>query len=171
MWVQLWQNYGLAVAVGAVVGLGVLWLSRRWRRPSAVEQLAQAAAAATANQLPNEAHQQAAIEWAPQQLALAERRASVRRGGAIVRVTVASPLFRYGVTDGFVLDRSTGGLCIALLTEVPRGVVLKVRAVDAPDTVDYVNVIVRNCRRQPDYYEVGCEFEQTPPWNVLLLFG
>jgi len=69
------------------------------------------------------------------------------------------------------LDRSTGGLCIALATEVPRGVVLKVRAAHAPDTVGYINVIVRNCRRQEEYYEVGCEFEQTPPWNVLLLFG
>jgi hypothetical protein len=173
-WVQWWHDNALAVGVGLGVALLTcliyaiyVW----WRRPSASERLANAAQAAAARQKMDAATLEAALEWAPRQLALAERRASVRRSGAAVRVTVASPLFQRGVTDGFVLDRSTGGLCIALATEVPRGAVLKVRAVHAPDTVGYVNVIVRNCRRQEEYFEVGCEFEQTPPWNILLLFG
>ncbi|MBA2227200.1 MAG: PilZ domain-containing protein [Thermogemmata sp.] len=169
--VQWWQDNALAMGVGLGVALLILGFYAWRRRPSATERLASAAEAAAASQKMDAATEEAALEWAPRQLALAERRASIRRGGAVVRVTVASPLFHRGVTDGFVLDRSTGGLCIALATEVPRGVVLKVRAAHAPDTVGYINVIVRNCRRQEEYYEVGCEFEQTPPWNVLLLFG
>jgi len=169
--VQWWQDNALAVGVGVGVTLLIVGIYAWRRRPSATERLASAAEAAAAGQKMDAATEEAALEWAPRQLALAERRASIRRGGAVVRVTVASPLFHRGVTDGFVLDRSTGGLCIALATEVPRGVVLKVRAAHAPDTVGYINVIVRNCRRQEEYYEVGCEFEQTPPWNILLLFG
>jgi hypothetical protein len=30
---------------------------------------------------------------------------------------------------------------------------------------------VRNCRDAGQHFELGCEFERTPPWNVLLLFG
>ncbi|MCS7020447.1 MAG: PilZ domain-containing protein [Gemmataceae bacterium] len=171
-WQPGWERYLVATAVGVGVTVAVLAIYWWWRRPSATERLAQAAEEAATKRLrPDQAEIEAALEWAPRQMALAERRASIRRSGAVVRVTVASPLFTHGITDGFVLDRSTGGLCIALTSEVPRGVVLKVRAAHAPDTVDYVNVIVRNCRRQDGYFEVGCEFEQTPPWNVLLLFG
>ena len=35
----------------------------------------------------------------------------------------------------------------------------------------FVTVIVRSCRKNGDHYDAGCEFEKTPPWNVLLLFG
>ncbi len=126
--VQWWQDHALAVGVGLGVALLILGIYAWRRRPSATERLASAAEAAAAGQKMDAATEEAALEWAPRQLALAERRASIRRGGAVVRVIVASPLFHRGVTDGFVLDRSTGGLCIALATEVPRGVVLKVRA-------------------------------------------
>ncbi len=32
-------------------------------------------------------------------------------------------------------------------------------------------LVVRSCRKNGEFYEIGCEFEKTPPWNVLLLFG
>ena len=48
---------------------------------------------------------------------------------------------------------------------------MQVRAANAPETTPWVSVIVRSCRNAGQHFEVGCEFDRTPPWNVLLLFG
>lgn len=112
-----------------------------------------------------------ALDWAPPEQSYADRRGSVRREGVPVRVTLSSTSLRNGPNDGYVVDRSTGGLRIVMQSAVPPGSTLQVRAVNAPDTVGFVTVIVRSCRQHPDHFEVGTEFEKTPPWNVLLLFG
>ncbi len=112
-----------------------------------------------------------ALAWAPPEQSYADRRGSVRREGAPVRVLLSSTSLRNGTNDGYVVDRSTGGLRIIMQNAVPPGSTLQVRAVNAPDTVGFVTVIVRSCRKQPDHFEVGTEFEKTPPWSVLLLFG
>lgn len=112
-----------------------------------------------------------AFNWEPIEQSYADRRGSVRREGQPVRVVLAANAFRNGVADGYVIDRSTGGLKIASQVAVAPGSTLQVRAVDAPDTIGFVTVIVRSCRKSDDHYEFGCEFEKTPPWNVLLLFG
>ncbi len=164
------NQLALWVGLGVAGGVWGVMLLLRWRA-TARERLARAAeAAARQRQTPEEVMQKA-IEWVGWEPSAGDRRSSLRRGGQAVPVKVAAPLFRGGLIDGYVIDRSTGGLCIALSCAVPTGTILKVRAVHAPDTVDFVNVIVRNCRQNKEIYEVGCEFEQTPPWNVLLLFG
>jgi hypothetical protein len=112
-----------------------------------------------------------ALSWEPGGQSYADRRGAVRREGQPVRVTLAANIFRNGVCDGYVIDRSTGGLKIASQDAVAPGTTVQVRAVDAPDTVGFVTLIVRSCRQNDDHYELGCEFEKTPPWNVLLLFG
>jgi hypothetical protein len=112
-----------------------------------------------------------AATWAPPEQSYADRRGAVRRDGAPVRVLLSSTTFRNGVNDGFVVDRSTGGLRILIQSAMAPGSTLQVRAVNAPDNVGFVTVLVRSCRKNGDHYELGCEFEKTPPWNVLLLFG
>jgi hypothetical protein len=113
-----------------------------------------------------------ALSWAPpEQQSYADRRGAVRREGQPVRVVLASTTFRNGSGDGYVIDRSTGGLKLATQVAVAPGTPIQVRAHDAPDTVGFVTIIVRTCRNNTDYFELGCEFEKTPPWNVLLLFG
>jgi len=115
--------------------------------------------------------QKKALSWEPPEQSYSDRRESTRREGAPVRVTLSAPTFRTSVTDGFVVDRSTGGLRIALQSSMAPGSTMQVRAVNAPDNIGYVTVIVRNCKKSGDFFEIGCEFEKTPPWNVLLLFG
>jgi hypothetical protein len=100
-----------------------------------------------------------------------DRRNSLRRDGPAVEVEVTSPAFKGGAAAGYVLDRSTGGLRLALATGMAAGTALQVRAKHAPDTTPWVTVLVRSCRANDDHFELGCEFEKTPPWNVLLLFG
>lgn len=120
---------------------------------------------------PNPAGEEKALEWAPPEQSYADRRGSVRREGAPVRVLLSSSTLRGGVNDAYVVDRSTGGLRIVMQAAVPPGSTLQVRAANAPDNIGFVTLIVRSCRKHPDHFELGCEFEKTPPWNVLLLFG
>lgn len=99
------------------------------------------------------------------------RRNSLRRDGPAVEVVVQSPAFTGGSAPAYVVDRSTGGIRLALATGLAAGTALQVRAKHAPDTTPWVTVLVRSCRPSEEHFELGCEFEKTPPWNVLLLFG
>jgi hypothetical protein len=101
----------------------------------------------------------------------ANRRSSNRRDGTPVPVILSSPAFRGQMETGWVIDRSTGGLRIAMTTPIAVGSVLQVRAENAPNTIPWISVVIRSCRDEGKHHEVGCSFEQTPPWNVLLLFG
>ena len=157
----------LPITVGGVVAALVLifLFIQRVRRKRRLDPADFATGTTSASSKDN------ALNWAPPEQSYADRRGSVRREGAPVRVALSSPAFRNGVNDGFVVDRSTGGLRIVMQAGVPPGSTLQVRAANAPDTIGFVCVIVRSCRKNGDHFEVGCEFEKTPPWNVLLLFG
>lgn len=159
----------LPVATGGVVAVLVLTalcvMGLRRRNADALDPTALPAAAGATPE------NEKALNWAPPEQSYADRRGTTRREGAPVRVLLSSPTFRNGMTDGFVLDRSTGGLRIAMPTGIAPGSTMQVRAVNAPDTIGFVTVIIRSCRKNGDCFEIGCEFEKTPPWNVLLLFG
>ena len=109
--------------------------------------------------------------WEPPEGTGADRRTTVRREGQAVSVILNSAVFRNKSESAFVVDRSTGGLKIICSKPVTEGSTLQVRAENAPDNIPWVTVVVRSCRESDDRYELGCEFEKTPPWNVLLLFG
>jgi hypothetical protein len=165
--VSAWVVANLPLVVGggvAVVVLTVMVLTHRRRRGIDPERLTAAAG-------PSSVDAEKAENWAPPEQSYADRRGAKRREGSPVRVTLASSTFRNGVDEGYVIDRSTGGLRIAMQTAIAPGSTLQVRAVNAPDNVGFVTVIVRSCLKNSDYYEVGCEFDKTPPWSVLLLFG
>ena len=101
----------------------------------------------------------------------ANRRSALRREGKPVPIRITSPSLRSGKDGGYVLDRSTGGVRIAMNLAMAPGSTMQIRANNAPDNIPWVSVIVRNCRNAGQHFEIGCEFEKTPPWNVLLLFG
>jgi hypothetical protein len=170
---RVWAGSNLPIAVGGFVAFMVvvfLGLNATVGRRRETPQLNPAKLAA-ASAKPSAPPTENALNWEPPEQSYADRRGAVRREGQPVRVVLASPTFRNGVCDGYVLDRSTGGLRIAAQTAIAPGTPVQVRAADAPDTVEFVTIIVRGCRKNDDYYELGCEFEKTPPWNVLLLFG
>ena len=166
--VMVWVVANLPIVIGggvAIVVLSLLFLMNRKRRGLSEERLA--AAATTSNAM----NEEKALNWAPPEQSYADRRENVRREGTPVRVLLASPTLRNGVSDGYILDRSTGGLRVAMSIAMAPGSTMQVRAVNAPDTIGFVTVIIRSCRKNTDFFEIGCEFEKTPPWNVLLLFG
>lgn len=111
-------------------------------------------------------------QWTAAMPSFADRRTSTRReGGNPVKVVLASPAFKSGTLTGYVLDRSTGGMRLASGTGMPVGTSVQVRAVHAPDETPWVTILVRSCKPSGKGFEMGCEFDKTPPWNVLLLFG
>jgi hypothetical protein len=153
------MQYALPLAVGLGVGLLIVIFLRSGRRKPAEFEQAK----------PNVR----SSHWVntPGAGDPAERRSSVRREGTPVKVVIQSNAFKSGSATGYVLDRSTGGLRIAIESGMAPGSTLQIRASHAPETIPSVTVIVRNCKDCGDHFEVGCEFDKMPPWNVLLLFG
>jgi hypothetical protein len=100
-----------------------------------------------------------------------ERRGALRRGGNPVAILISDAEARADPTNGYVVDRSTGGLCLSVSNAIPEGTVLSVRTTNAPNTVPWVQIEVKNCRPVGSEYELGCRFVRTPPWSVMLLFG
>jgi len=143
------------VAMACVVGAVVFALLTRRKRPKSF-------APPKANNRDN---------WDEHEDSFADRRNSLRREGQPVRIHLASPTIRGGQGEGYVLDRSTGGLRVAVQIPIPAGTMLQVKAANAPDTVPWVTIVVRSCCNGGQHFELGCEFDRTPPWNVLLLFG
>lgn len=71
----------------------------------------------------------------------------------------------------WVLDRSGGGLRLAVDREIQPGTTLGVKPTSAPARSPWVDVEVRRCRHAADGYELGCRFVGTPSLMSLLLFG
>jgi hypothetical protein len=102
-----------------------------------------------------------------------ERRRSIRRGGLPTPILVvdAKGGRKAKATEAYVLDRSTGGLRLALDRPVQVGSSMLTRPGNAPEGFEWVRVTIRNCREVGDYYEVGCQFETELELSRLLLFG
>lgn len=170
-WVMGNLPFLIGGAVAIVVLTAICYITRQ-RRLSELERLAAAAdAASSSSGSPTATAEEKALQWDPPEHSYADRRGAVRREGTVVRVVLAAPIFRNGAGEGFVLDRSTGGLRITVATPLEPGTNMQVRAVNAPESIGFIAVVVRSCRKTGEFYEIGCEFDKTPPWNVLLLFG
>lgn len=100
-----------------------------------------------------------------------DQRRSFRRGGSTVQVYYAFPEQKNHPLEGWVVDRSMGGMCLGAGQEVPVGTVLSVLPFNAPPMTPWVEIEVRSCREVEGQYELGCQFVKVPPWSILLLFG
>jgi hypothetical protein len=104
----------------------------------------------------------------------AEQRIAFRRQGNPVPIHVAAPDDKTNPETGCVLDRSVGGMRLALYHEVAPGVVLSIRPVHADNIVPWVDLEVRSCRISAEMsgqFEVGCQYVKSPPYSIQLLFG
>jgi hypothetical protein len=100
-----------------------------------------------------------------------ERREWSRRKGGRVKVRLAGGGAQEQVCAAWIIDRSTGGLCLRVPARLEAGAVVSVRPVHAPERMSWVRVEVRSCRECPDGWEVGCRFVRRPSWDVMLHFG
>jgi hypothetical protein len=100
-----------------------------------------------------------------------DRRASHRRQGGSVLVDITDGEHQTESTQGWVMDRSLGGLGIEVAAPQPTGALLLIRPASATALVPWTQVEVRGCRREGDRWQLGCQFVRTPPYSILLLFG
>jgi hypothetical protein len=73
--------------------------------------------------------------------------------------------------EGWVVDRSPGGLRLSTLEDIETGTSLKVRPIGAPVRTPWITVRVKNRQQKGDVVELGCKFVEPPPLMTLLLFG
>jgi hypothetical protein len=100
-----------------------------------------------------------------------ERRAGFRRVGNPVEVLVSDAEFRAPPVRGWVVDRSRLGVRLSLAEKVANGTILQLRPSNAPESVPWQAVEVRNAQPGEQSWELGCQFTSEPSWEVLLLFG
>jgi PilZ domain len=100
-----------------------------------------------------------------------EFRSSLRRRGKVVPVLVSDVEASMEPIQGLVLNRSRGGLCLSVPQPVEVGRLLAVRTADFPEDLDSVQIRVRHCKRKGDSCHLGCQFVESHPWSVLLIFG
>lgn len=102
-----------------------------------------------------------------------ERRRSIRRGGLPTPILVVDSKGgkKARASEAYVLDRSTGGLRLAMERAVQVGATLLAKPGNAPEGYEWVKVVIRSCREVGDYYEVGCQFETDLELSRLLMFG
>jgi len=154
----------LAIAAGLVVLLALLLLGRR--RQPAHEFRAPV-------MLPSTGIGTADWESPNPSARHDERRRSIRRTGLPTPILIVDPKGgkRAPAAEAYVLDRSSGGLRLALEKPYAVGLVLLTKPSNAPDDFQWVKVTVKNCREVGDYFEVGCQFESELELSRLLMFG
>jgi hypothetical protein len=103
-----------------------------------------------------------------------DQRYAFRRQGNPVQVYVAAAADKSDPAVGSVLDRSVGGMRLALYQPVEVGAVLSIRPTHADDIVPWIDIEIRSCRpstEMHDQYELGCQYVKSPPYSIQLLFG
>jgi hypothetical protein len=99
------------------------------------------------------------------------RRKSVRLSGNQIPVQVSPDGSIETPWEGWIVDRSQGGLRLRVPEPIPVGVVLRVRCLNAPENLPWAEVQITNVRDKQEYWEVGCQFLTDPPKDVLRSFG
>jgi hypothetical protein len=99
------------------------------------------------------------------------RRKHVRLSGNQIPVHVSPDGRVESAWEGWIVDRSTGGLRLRIPESIPVGVVLRVRCLSGAEGLPWVDVQVKSCRAKQESWEVGCQFLAEPPKEVLRSFG
>lgn len=166
MW-DKWDSelaWGLAGIVGVIVAMVAFivgWFLINRRRARLREQAAQA------GEWKDQASPQDSFRYG---MGMA-RRKSVRLSGNQIPVQVCPDGSIESPYEGWIVDRSQGGLRLRVPEPFPVGVVLRVRCLNASESLPWVEVQVKNSRDKQTYWEVGCQFLNNPDNDVLRSFG
>jgi len=106
-----------------------------------------------------------------QPLSTPERRSTPRRKGNPVSVYIADNGTPGEPFQGWVVDRSAGGLRLLVDEAIPAGTQLKVRPTKAPAGFPWVAVKVKSCYPERKSWNLGCQFLEKLAWEQLQLFG
>src|SRR5438874_45722 len=98
-----------------------------------------------------------------------DRRIHPRVRGRQVRVCLADAETHAKWAEAWVLDRSSGGLALAVREPVAVGTQLCVRAEGLP-VPRWVLIEVRHVRPWEEGWVLGCQFIWPPSWEAMLQF-
>jgi hypothetical protein len=162
-WDRDWA-IGMAVIVGvvvAVVAFVIGWILINRRRARLRELAAQA------GEWKDQPTPQDSFRYG---LGMA-RRKTVRLSGNEVPILVTFDGNTDSPWDGWVIDRSHGGLRLKVPQPIQVGAILRVRALRAANAIPWVEVQVKNARDKSEFWEIGCQFLSDPPEEILRSFG
>jgi hypothetical protein len=100
-----------------------------------------------------------------------ERRKSVRRRGNQVEVMISDSGGKTLPYRGVVLDRSLGGLRLAVDDLISVGNIISVRPSHVATIVPWIQVEICHCRKKDNGWELGCQFLCPPPSTISWMFG
>lgn len=100
-----------------------------------------------------------------------DRRSEPRRKGNLVAVHISDAQATAPPIEGWVVDRSQGGLGVLVDEAVALGTILSVRPVKTRPPARWIQIEVKSCRQERNSWNLGCQFVQRPGWNDLRHFG
>jgi hypothetical protein len=103
--------------------------------------------------------------------AATNQRTAPRRAGNPVPVLLSVPGSGGEPLQGWVLDRSSGGLRILIDQAFKADALLNVRPTKAHSSFPWIEVEVRSCQPERGSYNVGCQFTRKLTWAELQMFG
>jgi len=98
-------------------------------------------------------------------------RAAPRRQGNPVQVNITDASNTMEDFQGWVIDRSAGGLRILVDQTIHPGTLLNLKPVKAHAGVSWVEVKVCNCSPERGSYSIGVQFTTKLTWGELQAFG
>jgi hypothetical protein len=101
-----------------------------------------------------------------------DRRSAARRPGKTVKVWITDANLTGEPFQGWIRDRSMGGLSITVYRPVEIDTIVSVRSTGADQLTPWIHVHVKRCAVQGDgHWELGCQFVRTPSYSQLLSFS
>jgi hypothetical protein len=100
-----------------------------------------------------------------------ERRTAPRRKGNPVPVKLSDPTSNTEPLDGWVVDRSSGGVRILTDQSFKPGAQLTIRPAKSHAGFPWIKIEVRSCSPERGSFSLGCMFQQKPSWAELQGFG
>jgi hypothetical protein len=101
-----------------------------------------------------------------------EKRRTARRKGQPVTVLLTDEDFQISQWEGYVMDRSAGGVRVSSEKPAHVGQFLQIQVARRNKDMPWIKVeIVRSQPHLDGRWELGCKFVHPPTWNLLLMFG
>jgi hypothetical protein len=101
----------------------------------------------------------------------AERRSAPRRAGNPLSVQITNAKVKGETLEGWIVDRSSGGIRLLVDQAMEPGALLNVRPTKAHPSLGWVEVKVRSCSPERNSFKVGCQFVNKLTWAELQMFG
>jgi hypothetical protein len=96
---------------------------------------------------------------------------SLHRSGGSVDVFITDEARGDNAVRSWVAERSVNTLTLVAEESFSAGSIAKVRPVNAPDGIPWIDINIHECSPHEHEWKIVCRFVKVPPYNILMLFG